>query len=90
MYGGCGCSGQGKLQGPHRLGGSRVTKLTHGSRLASNLRHLLLCMSTEMLRAQIPIGPVPSEDAEGALWVSQEALRADPTLGEVVWRCFRF
>lgn len=67
MYGGCGCSEQGKLQGPHRLGGSRVTKLTHGSRLASNLRHLLLRMSTEMLRAQIPFGPVPSEDAEGAL-----------------------
>lgn len=40
--------------------------LTHGSRLASNLRHLLLCMSIEKFSAQIPVCPVPSEDAEGA------------------------
>lgn len=40
--------------------------LTHGSRLASNLRHLLLRMSIEKFSAQIPVCPVPSEDAEGA------------------------
>lgn len=84
MYGGCGCSRQGKLQGPHSLGGSKVT---HGSRLAYNLRRLLLLrMSIEELRACIPICPVPSEDAAGAIMFSQEALTAAPTLGAAVWR----
>lgn len=68
MYGGYLCSRQCKLQGPHSLGSSKVTKLTHGSRLASNLRHLLLLlMSIEELRARIPVCPVPSEDAGGVI-----------------------
>lgn len=55
-----GSSESGWLQG-------NITMLTHGSRLASNLRHLLLHMSIEKLSTQIPVCPVPSEDAEGAI-----------------------
>lgn len=93
MYGVVVAPAKEQLHGPHRLCGSRVTKLTHtlGSRLAFNLRYLPLHMSVEHLRTHIPDCLVPSEDAAGAIKVSQEALKAAaPTLGVAVCECCRF